>query len=62
MINNNNSHNTNIIQSKLRSLAINYKDENNKSVINEIIESVKDLKIKTKKMKPNVFYQMKVIV
>ena len=38
------------------------KDENNKAIINETLENIEELKIETKKMKLNVFYQMKVIV
>tara|TARA_B100000949_G_scaffold221879_1_gene223004 strand:- start:74 stop:331 length:258 start_codon:yes stop_codon:yes gene_type:complete len=38
------------------------KDENNKSIINETLQNLEDLKIKTKKMKLNAFSQMKVIV
>jgi hypothetical protein len=37
-------------------------EEKNQSIINEILESLKNLKKLAKKMKQNVFYQTKVIV
>ena len=44
---------------ELNELAI---EEKNQSIINEILESLKNLKKLAKKMKQNVFYQTKVIV
>ncbi len=37
-------------------------EENNQLIIKEILKNIEDLKVKTKKMKLNVFFQMKVIV
>ena len=44
---------------ELNDLAV---DEKNQSIINEVLENIKILKKSAKKMKQNVFYQMKAIV
>ena len=37
-------------------------EENNTSIINESLKNLEELKLRTKKMRLNVFYLMKVIV
>ena len=37
-------------------------EENNTSLINDSLKSIEELRLKTKKMRQNVFYQMKLTV
>ena len=58
-----NSYNSSVKQCKeildLFNLAV---AENNTSVINDSLKSIEELRLKTKKMRQNVFYKMKLTV
>ena len=58
-----NSYNSSIKECKEISDFLNLAlEENNTSVINDSIKNLEELKSKTKKMRQNVFYQMKLTV